>query len=251
MRISILTLFPGIIEPYIESSIVKKARDAGKLTVELFNIRDYSSDRHRCVDDYPFGGGAGMVMMPQPIFDCVRDVKTRHEKPCKVVFMSPAGRRLDNRVAREFAGDEGLIILCGHYEGVDQRVIDNLIDEEISIGDYVLTGGELAAMVFMDAVVRFIPGVLGNENAHDEESFEDGLLEYPQYTRPADFEGLKVPDVLLSGHHENIGKWRRRMQIRKTLQARPDLLEKAGLSGQDAETASNFPGDTGQCDGRN
>ncbi len=225
MRISILTLFPEVMEHYLSVSILGKAREAGLLDVRLFNIRDYSHDKHRRVDDYPFGGGAGMVMAPQPIFDCMDHALEWHACTPLRVYMSPQGERLDHRISRQLSSFEDIVILCGHYEGVDQRVLDSLIDREISIGDYVLTGGELPALVLVDALSRFIPGVLGNEDAHADESFENGLLEYPQYTRPADFRGMKVPEVLLSGHHANIERWRLEESRKKTKQVRPDLLE--------------------------
>ncbi len=225
MRISILTLFPEVLEPYLNSSILGRARQAGHLEVYLHNIRDYSTDKHRRVDDYPFGGGAGMVMAPQPIFDCMEAALQNHQQPCTRVYLSPQGERLTNTLARELSIEEDLILLCGHYEGVDQRVLDTLIDREISIGDYVLTGGELPALVTLDALSRFIPGVLGNEDAHRDESFEDGLLEYPQYTRPAEFRGMAVPEVLLGGHHARITAWRREESLRRTRERRPDLLE--------------------------
>lgn len=231
MKISILTLFPEVFAPYLGSSIAARAIESGRLSVETVNIREYSTDKHRRVDDYPFGGGAGMVMGPQSLFDAIRDVKKRN--PAKVVYLSPCGKTLDNHIARSYADEDGLILLCGHYEGVDQRVLDELVDEEISIGDYVLTGGELPAMVLVDAMMRFIPGVVGSENVHEEESFEDGLLEYPQYTRPANFEGHEVPEVLLSGHHANIRKWRRQKQLEITQSRRPDLLNDAKLTKED------------------
>ena len=225
MRISILTLFPEVLEPYLNSSILGRARQAGLLEVFLYNIRDYSTDKHRRVDDYPFGGGAGMVMAPQPIFDCMEDALKRHERPCTRIYLSPQGERLNNVLARELAETQDMLLLCGHYEGVDQRVLDELIDRELSIGDYVLTGGELPALVTLDAISRFIPGVLGNEDAHVDETFENGLLEYPQYTRPADFRGMAVPEVLLGGHHAKITEWRQAESLRRTRVRRPDLLD--------------------------
>jgi tRNA (guanine37-N1)-methyltransferase len=237
MKIRILTIFPEMFEGYLKSSMAKRAADAGLIEVEAVDIRSFSDDRHKKTDDYPFGGGAGLVMMPQPIFSAVEHVKGEL-KGAKTVYMSPAGKKLDNNLAKELAREEELIILCGHYEGVDQRAIDELCDMELSIGDYVLTGGELAAMVTLDALMRFIPGVVGNEDVHMEESFEDGLLEYPQYTRPADFKGHKVPEVLLSGHHRNIAEWRREKQLEKTKKMRPDLLRKAHLSKEDEKILS-------------
>ncbi len=238
MKISILTLFPEVFEPYFRSSIASRAIESGLLDVEMVNIRDYSTDKHHRVDDYPFGGGAGLIMGPQSIFDAIMDVKKYN--PAPVIYLSPCGKTLDNHLARELSNDKGLILLCGHYEGVDQRVLDELVDYEVSIGDYVLTGGELPAMVLVDAMMRFIPGVVGSEDVHEEESFEDGLLEYPQYTRPADFEGHKVPEVLLSGHHENIRKWRRQRQLEVTADRRPDLLATAKLTKEDQILLENI-----------
>ncbi len=226
MNVSILTLFPEALQPYLDSSILGRAQQAGLLDVRLYNIRDYTLDKHRRVDDYPFGGGAGMVMTPQPIFDCMEAALQRHGQPCLRVYMSPQGRVLDNRLARELSQNTDIVILCGHYEGVDQRVLDACVDMEVSIGDYVLTGGELPALVLLDAMSRFVPGVLGNDDAHADESFENGLLEYPQYTRPASFRGMDVPPVLLGGHHAHITAWRQAMALEKTRAVRADLAEK-------------------------
>jgi tRNA (guanine37-N1)-methyltransferase len=226
LNVSILTLFPEALRPYLDSSILGRAQQAGLLDVRLYNIRDYTLDKHRRVDDYPFGGGAGMVMTPQPIFDCMEAALQRHGQPCVRVYMSPQGRVLDNRLARELSAQRDIVMLCGHYEGVDQRALDACVDMEISIGDYVLTGGELPALVLLDAMSRFIPGVLGNEDAHADESFENGLLEYPQYTRPASFRGMDVPEVLLNGNHAHIQAWRERESMEKTRRARADLAEK-------------------------
>lgn len=225
MRISILTLFPEAIRPYLQASILGRASQAGLLCIDYINIRDYSQDKHHRTDDAPFGGGAGMVMTAQPVFDAVAAAKSLHRYDCPVVYLSPQGKRLDNRLARTMADWPGMILLCGHYEGVDQRIIDQLVDMELSIGDYVLTGGEVAAMVTVDCVSRFLPGVLGNEDAHEYESFEHGLLEYPQYTRPANFRGHRVPEVLLGGHHAQIDAWRSQMALEKTRRVRPDLLD--------------------------
>lgn len=225
MKISVLTLFPEVFGSYFSASVPGRAQENGLFSMEAVNIRDYATNKHKHTDDAPFGGGAGMVMMPQPVFDCIEDVKKGYEKPPKVVFMSPCGRVLDNKLARSLSQEDGLIILCGHYEGMDQRVLDELVDMEVSIGDYVLTGGELAAMVLVDSMIRFIPGVVGNTDVHVEESFENGLLEYPHYTRPAEFRGMEVPPVLLSGNHAAIAKWRRQQSILKTAKCRPDLLQ--------------------------
>ena len=223
MRIDILTLFPEMFGA-LNSSIVGRAVAGGVLELDVVDIRKYSKDKHFKCDDYPFGGGAGMVMTPQPIYDAVQCVDP--ERKCRRIYMSPKGRRFDDSVVRELAIDtRDILILCGHYEGVDQRVLDLCIDEEISIGDYVLTGGELAAMVVIDAVSRFVPGVLGSSQSNRDESISSGRLEYPQYTRPAEFMGLKVPEILLSGHHANVEKWRNEEAERLTKRLRPDLSE--------------------------
>lgn len=224
MKISVLTLFPEMFSA-LKCSILGKAIVKGALVLDVIDIRAYAEDKHMKCDDYPFGGGAGMVMMPQPIYDAIRAIDGAHV--CKRIYMSPKGRRLTDAMARGLAAeDKDLIILCGHYEGVDQRVLDLCIDEEISIGDYVLTGGELAGMVTIDALSRFLPGVLGSSFSNRDESFAAGLLEYPQYTRPAEFMGVQVPEVLLSGHHAKIEKWRREKAEEVTKLLRPDLLEK-------------------------
>ncbi len=223
MRIDILTLFPEMFAP-LNESIIKRARDKGVLQINTINIRDYSRDKHLKCDDAPFGGGAGMIMTPQPVYDCIKSVDPDHE--ARRIYLSPRGKLLTADIAKKLAGNERLLLLCGHYEGIDQRIIDLCIDEELSIGDYVLTGGELPAMILTDVVARFVPGVLGCADSAEEESFSAGLLEYPQYTRPQVYEGLQVPEVLLSGHHENIAKWRREQSLLITAKNRPDLLEK-------------------------
>ncbi|MBS7262821.1 MAG: tRNA (guanosine(37)-N1)-methyltransferase TrmD [Eubacteriales bacterium] len=222
MRIDILTLFPEMFSP-LDASIIGRARKNGLLDIHIVNIRDFADNKHHQADDYPFGGGAGLVMMPQPIFDAMQSIDGWEQ--AHKVYMSPSGKTLTDARAREIARTDHLIVLCGHYEGVDQRVVDHLIDEEISIGDYVVTGGELPAMILIDCVSRFVSGVLGSSVSAEDESFSHGLLEYPQYTRPADFRGLKVPDVILSGHHANIEQWRREKQKEKTGKVRPDLLK--------------------------
>ena len=224
MRIDILTLFPEMFVP-LNESILGRAQNKGVLQINTVYIRDFSLDKHLKCDDAPFGGGAGMVMTPQPGCDCIKSVDPDHK--AHRIYMSPRGKLLTVPIAREYARKyDWLVILCGHYEGIDQRIIDLYIDEEISIGDFVLTGGELPAMVLCDVVTRFVPGVLGCDASSEDESFSDGLLEYPQYTRPQTYEGLSVPEVLLSGHHENIEKWRREKSLEITRQNRPDLLEK-------------------------
>lgn len=231
MRIDIMTLFPEFVDYILSESIIGRARRAGKLDVRTHNIRDYSEDKHRRVDDTPYGGGRGMLMAPPPIYKCWQAVtesgRTENgvEKPY-VVYMSPRGRVFNESVAKELAEKEQLIILCGHYEGVDERLIEEIVDEELSIGDYVLTGGELPACIVTDCVGRLADGVLALPECHEKESFEDDLLEYPQYTRPPVWMGREVPEVLLSGHHANIEKWRLEKQIEITRERRPDLMAK-------------------------
>ena len=229
MQIDILTLFPEMFSGVFGASMLGRAQANGLLTIRTHNIRDYADNKHRKTDDYPFGGGAGMVMMPQPIFDCMAAVQG--ESPAHRVLLTPRGRLLTPKRAKELAGEEHLILLCGHYEGVDERV-NTIIDEELSIGDYVLTGGELPAMVLVDCVSRFVPGVLGSEESAVDESHADGLLEYPQYTRPADFRGMTVPEVLQNGHHAKIVAWRREQALQKTKEMRPVLLGRFGKTGE-------------------
>ena len=236
MRITILTLFPEMLESVLNSSILGRARAEGLLCVEPVDIRPFSEKKHKNADDYPFGGGAGMVMMAQPIVDAVRSIRAKgHEGPC--IYLSPRGKPLTQEKVRELAGYKGLTLLCGHYEGVDQRAIDLVIDEEISLGDFVLTGGELAALCLTDAVARYIPGVLGSGESAEEESFSDGLLEYPHYTRPREFEGLAVPEVLLNGDHAKIKAWRREQSLLTTLRARPDLFQTAAMTEKERQAA--------------
>ena len=231
MKIDILTLFPGMLKPMLAESILGRAIAAGLLDVRLTDIRDFTADRHRRVDDYPFGGGAGMVMAAQPIADAIAACDPDHR--ARRIYLSPRGRTLDQRIVEELAREERLLLLCGHYEGVDQRALDLCVDEELSIGDYVLTGGELGALVVVDAVARLVPGVLGSAESGEDESFTTGLLEYPQYTRPAEFRGLRVPDVLLGGNHAGITAWRRERSLDLTRARRPDLLDAAPLTGED------------------
>ncbi len=225
MKIDILTLFPDMFAPLFQS-ITGRAVEAEKLELRVTDIRSFSQNKHKKTDDYPFGGGAGMVMTCQPIYDAVQAVDPEHR--ARRIYLSPKGRTLCQDAVRELAGYDRLLLLCGHYEGVDQRVLDLCMDEEISIGDYVLTGGELPAMVLCDAVARFQPEVLHSADSVAEESFSEGLLEYPHYTRPEEFMGLRVPEVLLSGHHANIAKWRREQALRITRERRPDLLAPEG-----------------------
>ncbi|NLJ41860.1 MAG: tRNA (guanosine(37)-N1)-methyltransferase TrmD [Clostridiales bacterium] len=229
MKIDILTLFPEMFDGILGSSIIGRARDSGILDINIINIRDFATNKHKQADDYPYGGGAGMVMMPQPLFDALYHV-LGDSPSARVIYFSPQGRTLRQDIAGEYIDMEHLVLLCGHYEGIDQRVIDKFVDEEISIGDYILTGGELPSMVFIDCISRLIPGVLGSSASAEDESFSHGLLEYPQYTRPQSYEGLSVPQVLLSGHHGEIEKWRRQESIKNTLRKRPDLLEAEDLT---------------------
>jgi tRNA (guanine37-N1)-methyltransferase len=230
MRLDVLTLFPDIFTGFLNGSIVKRALEAGVADVRLHNFRDFSSDKHRSVDDAPFGGGPGMVLGPDPIFKAVEHVRAEAGPSPPLVYLSPKGEPFSQTLAKELAATPGLIILCGRYEGVDQRVVDHLVDREISIGDYVLSGGEVAAMVLVDAVVRLLPGALGDGASAEEESFSANLLEYPQYTRPADYRGWCVPEILLSGNHEAIRRWRREMALSETRKRRPDLI--AGMEAE-------------------
>ncbi len=234
MKIDILTLFPEMFDAVLKSSILGKATEKGILRVGVINIRDFSKDRHRRVDDYPYGGGAGMVMMPQPLYDAIKSVKDK-SPDARVVLTSPRGKPFDQEKARLLSKEPHLVIVCGHYEGIDQRIIDTMVDEEISIGDYILTGGELPAMVIVDAVARLLPGAIGSPRSLEQESFTNGLLEYPQYTRPADFLGMKVPEVLLSGNHKRIEEWRRRKAVEITRRIRPDLLAGKGLEPEEPD----------------
>lgn len=240
MTIKIFTLFPEMFASVFSQSILKRAIDEGRFCVRVIDIRAYSKDKHGCADDYPFGGGAGMVMLAQPIVDAVLANMPDGARRARRVYLSPRGRTLTQRVVEEYAKEDELMLLCGHYEGVDQRAIDLVMDEELSIGDYVLTGGELGAMVLVDAVARMLPGVLGNEQSRHDESFSSGLLEYPQYTRPREFMGMSVPEVLLSGHHLNIGKWRREKSLEVTIAKRPELLKDAELSEEEKAFLSSF-----------
>ncbi len=229
MRVDVLTIFPSMFAPVLDESILKRAQKAGKLCIVVHDIRAHTTDRHRKVDDRPYGGGSGMVMTPQPIFSCVEKIAKRvrvRTSQRRTILLSPRGRLLTQRVAAKLARAKHLILICGRYEGVDERVARHCADEEISIGDYVLTGGELPAMVVIDAVARLIPGVLGNKESARSETFEGGLLEYPQYTRPAAFKGRRVPAVLLRGDHQAIAAWRKKESVRLTKKARPDLLRK-------------------------
>ncbi len=237
LNFEVLTLFPGIIAGPLNESILKRGRDKGLLEVTVRNIRDYADDKHKTADDSPYGGGAGMVLKPEPIFKAFEAMKAEHpHEEFFTILLSPQGRVLNQRRAEQLSEEKRrIVLLCGHYEAVDERVIDALVDEELSIGDYVLTGGELAALVVIDAATRLLPGVLGDEESAYRDSFGDGLLDHPHYTRPAEYRGSKVPDVLLSGNHAEIEKWRRREALRATLIKRPELLETADLTDEDRE----------------
>ncbi|WP_102028195.1 tRNA (guanosine(37)-N1)-methyltransferase TrmD [Salirhabdus sp. Marseille-P4669] len=230
MQIDILTLFPEMFEGVLQSSILKKAQEQGAFTYETINFRTFTENKHQKVDDYPYGGGAGMVLSPQPIFDAVEHVKTKRQTSPRIILMCPQGEQYTQSKAEELAKEEHLIFICGHYEGYDERIRTHLVTDEISIGDYVLTGGELGAMVVMDSVVRLLPGVLGNDESAIQDSFSTGLLEHPHYTRPRDFRGMKVPEVITSGNHQKIEEWRKRESLKRTLERRPDLLENITLS---------------------
>ncbi len=227
LRVDIISIFPSVFEPYLSEGMLGIAREKGLLDVHLHDLRDYSTDRHRSVDDRPYGGGPGMVMMPGPIFAAVEHIQTLAEPNARLLLMSPQGRPFDQMLATELSAESRLLFICGRYEGCDERVRIGLNPEEVSIGDYVLTGGELPAMVILDAVTRLLPGVLGHEDSARQDSFVEGMLDCPHYTRPAEFRGLKVPDVLLSGHHKAIEDWRREHRFESTRQRRPDLLTKS------------------------
>lgn len=233
MRIEILTLFPEMFEGVFGESIIKRARKKGKVDIRIHDLRDWTDDKHKKVDDKPFGGGPGMVIKPQPLFDAVRDLKTGLSR---VILMTPQGKTLNQSVAKKISGYKHIIIVCGHYEGIDERFRKNIVTDEISLGDFVLTGGEIPAMALVDSLVRLVPGVVGDRDSLEFESFASGLLEYPQYTRPAEFRGLKVPGVLLSGDHNKIDAWRREMAIKRTRSRRPDMYKKIkALHQQDKE----------------
>ena len=229
MIFDIMTLFPDLVNYVLGESVIGRAQKSGAIDVKCHNIRDYSKDKHRRVDDTPYGGGKGMLMMAPPIYDCFEAITKERDIPAdkrRVVYMSPAGKVLNQTIAEELSSYEHIVILCGHYEGVDRRIIDEIVDEEISIGDFVLTGGEIPACVLVDSVARLVDGVLSDPECYLDESITGGLLEHPQYTRPYEFHGVKVPDVLISGHHENIAKWRKERSLELTKERRPDLLEK-------------------------
>ena len=224
-RFHILTLFPEMVMDGLNTSIIGRAIEAGILEINAVNIRDYSTNKHMKVDDYPYGGGAGLVMQPEPVYRAYKDLEKDMKKKPRVVYLTPQGTTFHQEMAKELAKEEELVFLCGHYEGIDERVLEEIVTDYVSIGDYVLTGGELPAMVMIDSISRLVPGVLHNDDSAGDESFENGLLEYPQYTRPPVFLDKEVPEVLLSGHHENIRKWRHEQSVKRTKERRPDLWE--------------------------
>lgn len=239
MKFHILTLFPEMIEQSFNTSIMKRAMEKNLIQLKTINIRDFSKNKHLKVDDYPYGGGAGMVMQPGPVYDAYQEVQ-KEAPNARVIYLTPQGKVFNQSMAEEFAKEENLVFLCGHYEGIDERVLEEIVTDEVSIGDYVLTGGELPSLVMMDAIARLVPGVLNNDVSAEIESFYDNLLEYPQYTRPEEFLGKKVPSVLLSGHHGNIEKWRREQSILRTVKKRPDLIRHANLNKKEKIFAENL-----------
>lgn len=241
MNFHIMTLFPEMVLNGLSTSIIGRAEEKGLITVNAVNIRDYTNERHGKVDDYPYGGGAGMLMQAQPVYDCYKALPPVKEgKKVRTIYVTPQGKTFNQKMAHEFALEEDLVILCGHYEGIDERVLDEIVTDRVSIGDYVLTGGELAAMIIVDAVSRLVKGVLHNDDSSSDESFENGLLEYPQYSRPYEWHGRKVPDILLSGDHSKVDEWRRHMSLLRTKEIRPDLLKKADLSNKDIDFLNDW-----------
>jgi len=235
MHIDVLTLFPEMFTGVLNSSILKRAKEREKFSYQLINFREYATNKHEKVDDYPYGGGAGMVLSPQPIFDAVEAITKEQSTKPRIVLLCPQGETYHQQKAEEFSQEDHLILICGHYEGYDERIRQHLVTDEVSIGDYVLTSGELGALVIIDSVVRLLPGVLGNRQSAVDDSFSTGLLEHPHYTRPANFRGYQVPEILLSGHHENINKWRKKQALTRTYKRRKDLLTKTKLSAEEDE----------------
>ena len=235
MNYHVLTLFPEMIEQGLDTSIIGRAMKKGLVSLNAVNIRDYANNKHSKVDDYPYGGGAGMVMQAEPVYQAYKAVEEKISTKPRVIYLTPQGQCFSQKMAEDFAKEENLVFLCGHYEGIDERVLEKIVTDNVSIGDYVLTGGELAAMVMIDAISRLVPGVLNNDVSAEFESFNDNLLEYPQYSRPEEWMGEKVPEILLSGHHLNIEKWRREQSIIRTIERRPDLLENANLTDKEKE----------------
>jgi tRNA (guanine37-N1)-methyltransferase len=246
MKIDVLSIFPSMFEGVFNASILGKAQEKGLVTLRTVNFRDYANNKHNTVDDYPYGGGGGMVLKPEPIFAAVEDLLAENEAKPRVILMCPQGERFTQKKAEELSAEEHLIFICGHYEGYDERIREHLVTDEISIGDYVLTGGELPAMVVIDSVVRLLPGVLGNETSAVTDSFSTGLLEHPHYTRPVKFRDWEVPEVLLSGHHEHVAKWRHKQSFLRTLQRRPDLLEGRTLTKEEQQWLNEWK--SGQSD---
>lgn len=240
MNFHVLTLFPEMIEQGVNTSITGRAINNGLLSINAVNIRDYAFNKHNSVDDYPYGGGAGMLMQAEPVYQCYKALEDRIGKRPRVVYLSPQGQTFNQKMAEEFAKEEELVFLCGHYEGIDERVLEEIVTDYVSIGDYVLTGGELPAMIMVDAISRLVPGVLHNDVSAEFESFQDNLLEYPQYSRPETWHDKKVPEVLMSGHHANIEKWRREQSVIRTAKNRPDLLEKAELTDKERILAAQI-----------
>lgn len=240
MNFHILTLFPEMVMQGLRTSIIGRAMEKELLTIEAVNIRDFAENKHNRVDDYTYGGGAGMLMQAGPVYGAYQSVAEKVKQSPRVIYLSPQGQTFSQTMAEEFAKEEELIFLCGHYEGIDERVLEEIVTDYVSIGDYVLTGGELPAMVMIDAISRLIPGVLHNDESAEFESFQDSLLEYPQYTRPEEWHGKKVPEILLSGHHANVEKWRREQSVIRTAQRRPDLLCKAELTEKEKELVKNY-----------
>jgi len=246
MRIDVITIFPDFFSSPLDYSMLARARQAEALAVEVHDLRNWATDKHKVVDDYPYGGGAGMVMKPEPLILAVEDLLSGASPDCPVILLTPQGQQFDQAKAEQLAKQEQLILICGHYEGVDERVRQSVVTEELSIGDYILTGGEPAALVVIEAVTRLLPGVLGNPNSIDSESFAGGLLEHPHYTRPAQWRGMSVPEVLLSGHHQKIGRWRHKQALRRTRQRRPELLEQLELTEQTRELLSELEAECNQ-----
>lgn len=240
MQFYIMTLFPEMVMQGLSTSIIGRAVNKGLLSIEAVNIRDYAFNKHSSVDDYPYGGGAGMLMQAEPVYQCYRALEEKMNKKPRVVYLSPQGKTFNQTMAEELAQEEELVFLCGHYEGIDERVLEEIVTDYVSIGDYVLTGGELPAMIMVDAISRLVPGVLHNDVSAEFESFQDNLLEYPQYSRPEMWHDKKVPEVLMSGHHANIEKWRREQSVIRTARNRPDLLEKAELTEKEREIAEKI-----------
>lgn len=235
MNYHVLTLFPEMIKDGLNTSIIGRAIENNHITLETVDIREFSANKHKKVDDYPYGGGAGMVMQAEPVFAAYKSIEQEIGKKPRVIYLTPQGSVFNQSTAKELAAESDLVFLCGHYEGIDERVLEEIVTDNISIGDYVLTGGELAAMVLIDAISRLVPNVLNNETSAEFESFHDNLLEYPQYSRPVEWNGKRVPDVLLSGHHANVDKWRREQSLIRTAKRRPDLLKEANLDSRDIE----------------